>query len=131
MQRYRGIAPVTESSGQSKWVHWRWACPKFLRQTFHEYAGQSIHCCDWAKEYYEGQRTKRKSHHAAVRSLAFKWMRIMFRCWRDRQPYDNARYERALALRNPKPEPKPEPVQKVELVWETCAGFSTLAVKDR
>ena len=38
LQCYAGIAPVTESSGKQKWVHWRWACPKFLRQTFHEWA---------------------------------------------------------------------------------------------
>ena len=33
-----GLAPVTEQSGKSKWVHFRWACPKFLRQSFHEFA---------------------------------------------------------------------------------------------
>ena len=36
-----GIAPVTESSGKSRWVHWRWACSKFVRQTFHEWANCS------------------------------------------------------------------------------------------
>ena len=46
-------APVTEKSGQSRWIHWRWACPNFLRQTFHEYAEQSIQGCDWARQYYE------------------------------------------------------------------------------
>ena len=39
VQCYSGIAPVTESSGNSEWVHFRFACPKFLRQTFHEFAG--------------------------------------------------------------------------------------------
>jgi hypothetical protein len=34
LQCYAGIAPVTESSGKQRRVHWRWACPKFLRQTF-------------------------------------------------------------------------------------------------
>src|SRR3954452_5470019 len=42
VQCYSGIAPVTESSGKNKWVHFRFACPKFLRQTFHEFAGSSI-----------------------------------------------------------------------------------------
>lgn len=41
IQCYAGIAPVTESSGKQKWIHWRWACPKFLRQTFHEWAWMS------------------------------------------------------------------------------------------
>jgi transposase len=75
IQQYTGIAPVTEASGQQHWVHWRWSCPKFLRQTFHEWANQSILYCDWAEAYYRAQRDdKNKSHHAAVRSLAYKWM---------------------------------------------------------
>ncbi|MDT5268908.1 MAG: hypothetical protein QOH49_1094 [Acidobacteriota bacterium] len=37
-----GVAPVMERSGQSCWVRWRYFCPKFLRQTFHQYAGESI-----------------------------------------------------------------------------------------
>ena len=41
LQGYASIAPVTESSGKQRWVHWRWACPKFIRQTFHEWAWPS------------------------------------------------------------------------------------------
>jgi len=37
-----GIAPVTETSGTKKWVHFRWACAKFLPQNFHEWAGYAI-----------------------------------------------------------------------------------------
>ena len=51
LQQYSGIAPVLERSGKSEWVHFRWACPKFLRQTFHEWAGHSIGFCDWARAY--------------------------------------------------------------------------------
>jgi hypothetical protein len=44
---------------------------------------------EWAKAYYEHLRNdEKKDHHAAVRSLAFKWIRITFRCWQDRKPYD-------------------------------------------
>jgi transposase len=53
-----GIAPVIERSGKSCWVRWRYFCPKFLRQTFHEYAGESIVHSFWAKGYYESQRAK-------------------------------------------------------------------------
>src|SRR5437868_12723436 len=53
LQSYSGIAPVLASSGKQHWVHWRWACPKFLRQTFHEWAAHSIGSSDWAKAYYE------------------------------------------------------------------------------
>jgi transposase len=53
VQAYSGIAPVTEQSGKKKWVHFRWACPKFLRQSFHEWAGHSIAHSQWARSYYQ------------------------------------------------------------------------------
>ena len=87
-----GVAPVIERSGQSCWVRWRYFCPKFLRQTFVEYAGESIRHSFWARAYYESQRAKGKSHHAAVRALAFKWVRIIFRCWQTKSVYDEVKY---------------------------------------
>jgi hypothetical protein len=99
IQCYAGIAPVTESSGKQKWVHWRWACPKFLRQTFHEWAWMSTKKSTWARSYYDQQRDRNKSHHAAVRALSFKWLRIVFRCWKDGVPYDEARYGLSLKKR--------------------------------
>jgi transposase len=100
LQCFSGIAPVKEASGNSQWVHMRWACPKFLRQSFHEWAGCSIQFCGWAKAYYDQQRARKKSHHTAVRALAFKWMRILYRCWKDRQPYREDIYLLSLAKRN-------------------------------
>ncbi len=38
MQCFSGIAPVTRASGNSRHVNKRLACPKFLRQTSHEFA---------------------------------------------------------------------------------------------
>ncbi len=99
MQCYAGIAPVTERSGKHNWVHWRWACPKFLRQTFHEWAWLSTRTSAWARAFYQRQREKGKSHHAAVRALAFKWLRVVFRCWKDAKPYDQTRYSQALQKR--------------------------------
>lgn len=96
VQTYAGIAPVTERSGKTRWVHHRFACPKFLKQTFHEYADQSIRFSTWARRYYDQQRGRGNTHHAALRSLAFKWMRILFRCWQTRTPYDEATYLEAL-----------------------------------
>lgn len=99
MQTYAGIAPVIERSGKRCWTHWRWNCPKFLRQTFHEFAKTSIPYSAWAKAYYELQRRRGKGHNAAVRSLAFKWIRVLHRCWKDRQPYDEALYLQTLKQR--------------------------------
>lgn len=94
--RLSGIAPVIERSGKSCRVRWRYFCPKFLRQTFHEYAGESIKHSFWARAYYDGQRAKGKSHQAAVRALAFKWIRIIFRCWQTRTAYDEVKYLEGL-----------------------------------
>jgi transposase len=92
MARYSGIAPVIERSGQSCWIRWRYFCPKFLRQSFHEYAGESIKHSFWARAYYAEQKAKGKSHQAAVRALAFKWIRIIYRCWQTRTEYNEVKY---------------------------------------
>ena len=91
-----GIAPVIEKSEQSSWVRWRYFCTKIMRQTFHEYAGESIKHSFWARAYYQVQRARGKSHHAAVRALAYKWIRIIFRCWQTRTPYSEVKYLESL-----------------------------------
>jgi transposase len=99
IQTLSGIAPVTERSGKMCWVHWRLGCPKFVRQTFHEFAGSSIQWCDWARAYYEDLRQRGKRHNAAVRALAYKWIRIQFACWKTRTPYNEDVFLKALAAR--------------------------------
>ena len=99
IQTYAGIAPVIERSGKQSWTHWRWSCPKFLRQTFHEFAKNSIPYSTWASAYYEQQKKRGKGHNAAIRSLAFKWIRIIHRCWMDGRPYDENLYLQTLKQR--------------------------------
>jgi transposase len=99
LQRYAGVAPVTERSGHSTWVHWRWQCPTFLRQTFVEWAALTIPRSFWAAAYYRQQRTKGKTHQAALRALAYRWIRILHRCWRTGQKYDESIYLNALKQR--------------------------------
>jgi len=96
VQKMGGIAPVIEQSGQKKWTHWRYSCPKFLRQTFVEWAGQSVRYSFWAKAYYDQQIKKGKPHNTVIRALAFKWIRIAFRCWQTNTPYDETKYLNAL-----------------------------------
>ena len=100
LQQFSGIAPVTEASGKTRWVHWRMACPKFLRQTFHEFADASRKKSCWAEAYYQQHRQQGASHHAAVRALAYKWIRIVFRCWKTSTPYDESVYLKALQRRH-------------------------------
>jgi transposase len=99
LQRYAGVAPVTERSGKKHWVHWRWQCPTFLRQTFVEWAAQTINKSFWAGVYYRQQREKGCTYQAAVRALAFKWIRILYRCWQTRTPYSEVAYLKALEHR--------------------------------
>jgi transposase len=97
LQRYSGVAPVTKQSGKTRYVHRRYLCPLFERQSFHEYAKESVLWCRWAAAYYLDQRSKGKPHHTAVRALAFKWQRIIWRCWMSRTPYKDQTYEAALS----------------------------------
>ena len=121
VQTFSGIAPVIQRSGRSVWIHFRWACPKFIRQTFHEYAGLSIQTCDWARAFYDKQREKGKGHHAAVRSLAFKWIPIMYRCWRDSVEYSEQHHLDTRATRAKTASPKRR--TKMKLQFQTAAGF--------
>ena len=123
IQCYGGIAPVVASSGKQRWVHWRWSCPKFLRQTFHEWALHSVAYSQWARDYYDDQRAKGKRRNTVIRSLAFKWIRILFRCWKDRKPYDETTYCAALVARKSKDQPAD---QTVKLQWKNVAGFSKI-----
>ena len=99
VQMFVGVAPVTERSGKQCWVHWRTQCPTFLRQTFVEWARCSISQSYWAGAYYRQQRERGRSNQAALRALAFKWIRILYRCWRSRTPYDESAYLNALRQR--------------------------------
>jgi transposase len=99
VQSFSGIAPVTISSGKSKVVHFRRACPKFLRQTFHEFARLSTVDCQWAQNYVEYYMAKGKKYSTVIRALAFKWIRILFRCWQDKTSYDDQKYMEALKKR--------------------------------
>lgn len=94
-----GIAPVLHRSGKTSVVKMRWACPTFLRQTYHEFARASIQHSLWARAYYDQQRARGQDHHAAVRALAYRWIRVLFACWKKRTCYDETRYLQQLARR--------------------------------
>lgn len=96
---YSGISPVTERSGKGEWVHRRWAAPRFIRQSFHEWAAETIRHSIWARAFYAQARDRGMGHHQAVRALAFKWIRILYRCWNERKPYDELHYLSMLKKR--------------------------------
>jgi len=124
---YSGVAPITERSGKTVWVHFRWQCPKFLRQTFHEFALHSLPYSGWAQACYQAQREKGKGHHAAVRVVANKWIPILFRCWKDGVPYDERTYLESLRKRKSPHVPALAPlVNATKVRWQSVGGFQKL-----
>jgi hypothetical protein len=65
-------------------------------QALFHWANQTIKYSFWARAFYDEKRAQGKSHQATIRALAFKWIRIMFRCWKSHTPYDEAKYLFAL-----------------------------------
>jgi transposase len=98
---FSGIAPVTFQSGKSRGVHRRHACSKYLRQTFHEFAECARRYCPWSKARYRMLRDRGMKHHAAIRKIARSWIRILFRVWKTRVPFDCDRYIANLQRRCP------------------------------
>jgi hypothetical protein len=98
---FTGIAPVTFQSGKSRGVRRRHACSKYLRQTFHEFAECARRYCPWSKARYRMLRDRGMKHHAAIRKIARSWIRILFRVWKTRIPFDCERYIANLKQRCP------------------------------
>ena len=96
MQAYVGVAPITVQSGNTSYTFMRRVCPKFLRQSFHEWAGLSAQYSPWAKACYQMHLERGKCVGEAKRALAFKWMRILFRCWKNHEQYDEDKYVQSL-----------------------------------
>jgi transposase len=83
-----GVAPITHESGKHRGVHFRWACNKRLRQALTTFADNSRHASAWAAAIYAAARRRGCDHPHAIRILARAWVRVLWRCWQDRRPYD-------------------------------------------
>ncbi len=93
-----GVAPVTHASGQHRAVVFRWACNKRRRRALTTFADNSRHASRWAALVYQRARTRGCRHPHAVRILARAWVRILWRCWQDRTPYDVSRHRAAQTM---------------------------------
>ena len=85
-----GTAPVTSQSGKSRSVYFRKACNKEWRETFQQVAMVSVKQSVWAATYYEEARFRGKKKSQAYRSLANRWVGIIWTLWQRKQPYDEA-----------------------------------------
>ena len=94
LQCYAGTAPVTQKSGRARVIKFRRACNKSLRTAVHLWANLSRDECAWAQVYYQDKRDKGKSHACALRCLGQRWLKILWKMWQTRTPYDEALHTR-------------------------------------
>src|ERR1051326_5170421 len=85
-----GTSPVSFESGQIRRARIRWACNGFLRHTVHLWARQSRRTCLWAQTYYSAKRAQGQSHASALRCLGKRWLKILWRMWQNRVPYNES-----------------------------------------
>jgi hypothetical protein len=90
---------VTERRGKKAWVHGRLQCPQCLRPTCVAWAAESLRPSFWAQVSSQQPRDNGQAHQAAVRALAFKWLRSLYRCWQERTPDEEAVSLQALQRR--------------------------------
>jgi len=93
-----GVAPVTRESGKHRSVSFRFACNKRLRQALICFADNSRHASAWAADVYARARRRGCEHAHAVRILARSWLRVLWRCWQVRRPYDPSLHRSAQRL---------------------------------
>jgi len=87
-----GMSPVALESGKLRVATFRRACDKRLRDAMATLADSTRHWHPWAKEVYAGARARGQDHPHAIRTLGRAWIRVLWRCWQDRTPYDPARH---------------------------------------
>jgi transposase len=93
-----GVCPVTHASGRHRGVSFRWACNHRLRQAVTCFADNSRHASAWAADVYRRARSRGCDHPHAVRILARAWIRVLWRAWIDRKPYDPGTHRAFQAL---------------------------------
>jgi transposase len=94
-----GLAPVTRASGRSHTVRFRYAANAHLREACMWWAFNSMKTSPWAAAAFQQARQERKQHyHRALRGLAARWTRILWRCWQDGTTYDLRKHTSAAVL---------------------------------
>lgn len=94
LQCVAGTAPLTIKSGQVCYQKLRHACNDTLRATVHLWVDHSRKKCAWAQAYYQAHRDKGQSHACALRCLGQRWLKILWKLWQTRTPYDEALHTR-------------------------------------
>lgn len=90
LQCYAGTAPVTIRSGQIQRQRFRRSAVPTLRASVHLWVDLSRRKCAWAETYYKAHRARGQSHACALRCLGQRWLKILWKIWQSRTPYDEA-----------------------------------------
>jgi transposase len=93
-----GVAPSTRQSGKVKSVTFRWGADKQLRDALCDFAGDSRRASPWAADLYDKAIARGCDHPHAVRILARAWAHVIWRCWQDHAPYDQAAHNSLQTL---------------------------------
>jgi len=99
LQQLSGCVPVTRQSGKRRRVVFRRACQKPFRRTMHLFAEKSMQYCVWAKAVYQQACEAGHKHGHALRILAARWLKIIYRMWVTRRPYNESLYLAQLIRR--------------------------------
>jgi len=109
---HAGASPVGYQSGRICKARIRFVCDHFLRHTIHLWVDESRHTCDWAQTYYQAKRSQGHDHASALRCLAKRWLKILWRMWQDHTAYVEKKYLKALK-------------QHGSFVWKNLQGQTT------
>jgi transposase len=96
-----GAAPSTRQSGRHQVVTFRWPATKSSAMAVIDFAADSRRASPWAAAIYDRHRAAGKTHQHATRILARAWLRVIWRCWQDRTPYDPAQHGGAQRFLDP------------------------------
>jgi transposase len=87
-----GVVPVARQSGTRHSAFFRRACDRRLRSAVSALADATRRHNPWAKAVYASARERGHRHSHALRILGRAWLRVLWRCWQDRVPYDPAKH---------------------------------------
>jgi transposase len=91
MQCLFGTAPKNYQSGMYHKVIMRKACSKSARAVLYEFAFSSLRFSKWARDYYDRQKERGKTHSVAVRALSNKWIRVIYKLWKEEIFYEESK----------------------------------------
>jgi transposase len=87
-----GMSPVAKESGRRKVATFRRSCDKRLRDAMTTLADSSRLHNPWAKDIYLRARERGCDHPHAIRVLGRAWLRVIWRMWQDRVPYNPSKH---------------------------------------